>query len=260
MRGLPIEEGIIYPRKGPRDPEVGPDAVLLLVPGLLRDFVAFTGARKVQEGTMALASLYLCQTPGVSPPPALAGPFIGAPQAILGVEKLIALGARRLWFLGWCGSLQPGLTVGHTVLPLSAIPEEGTSPHYPLGGARPGADPLMVEHLEQGLKGAGLPYRKGALWTTDAAYRETPAKVRSYSEQGVLAVEMEVSAILTVACFRGVQAAGLLLVSDELSSLRWRPHFGNPLLREVSAQASEVLWKAVTAATPARQEEVPGRI
>jgi hypothetical protein len=36
---------------------------------------------------------------------------------------------------------------------------------------------------------------------------------------------MELSALCSVAHFRGVALAGILVVSDELSSLDWRPGF-----------------------------------
>ena len=69
---------------------------------------------------------------------------------------------------------------------------------------------------------AGEAFHAGKVWTTDAPYRETEAKVREYGSQGILAVEMEMSALFTVARFRGVALAGLLVVSDELSNLTWR--------------------------------------
>jgi len=65
-------------------------------------------------------------------------------------------------------------------------------------------------------------FHSGKVWTTDAIYRETEAKVLAYGSQGMLAVEMEMSALFTVARFRGVALAGLLIVSDELFTLTWR--------------------------------------
>lgn len=79
----------------------------------------------------------------------------------------------------------------------------------------------------------------GRVWTTDAPYRETLSKVTSYQHQGVLAVEMEMSALMTVAAYRGVKLAGLLVVSDELFNLTWHAGFKNPVFktkRELAAQ------------------------
>ena len=54
-------------------------------------------------------------------PPALsfflAGPAVGAPMAVLTLEKLVALGARRIIVYGWCGSLSETLPIGDILLP-----------------------------------------------------------------------------------------------------------------------------------------------
>jgi len=52
---------------------------------------------------------------------------------------------------------------------------------------------------------------------------------------------MEISALLTVAAYRSVSLAGLLVVSDELSDLKWRPGFSNPLLKKNTRLAGELL-------------------
>ena len=60
----------------------------------------------------------------------LAGPAVGAPMATLCLEKLIALGARRIILYGWCGSLQKDLHAMDVLVPTTGISEEGTSLHY----------------------------------------------------------------------------------------------------------------------------------
>ena len=97
--------------------------------------------------------------------------------------------------------------------------------------------------LERALKDRGLSFSKGEVWTTDAPYRETLEKVRSYQARGILAVEMEFSALMTVALYRAAAMTGLLVVSDELFDLRWRPGFSNPLLKKASRAAGEVLLR-----------------
>jgi uridine phosphorylase len=169
----------------------------------------------------------------------LCGPFTGAPQAVMGLEKIIALGASRLWVLGWCGSLQPFLRVGDLVIPTSAISEEGTSLHYPVPSEARQTDQQLNLTLQEALRKQGEICRMGRVWTTDAPYRETPSKVKSYQDQGVLAVEMEMSALMTVAAYRGVKLASLLVVSDELFNLTWHAGFKHPVFktkRELAAQ------------------------
>ncbi len=237
------DRGIIYPIKGKREPNVGPDVLMVMISSELAHLVQFAKAQEVPFNNMNLFHLYQTRGEAEEIPLTLSGPFFGAPQAVIAMEKLIVLGAKRIWVLGWCGSLQPGLQTGHLVIPTAAISEEGTSTHYPIFDMPLESDPQLNRTLEEALKQHGLSFSKGPVWTTDAVYRETPDKVKAYQAQGLLAVEMEVSALMTLAIFRSVAMAGLLVVSDELSDLKWRPGFSSPLLKENSRAAGEVLVK-----------------
>ena len=61
----------------------------------------------------------------------------------------------------------------------------------------------------------------GKTWTTDAFYRETPAKVKRRKAEGCISVEMEASAFFAVAQFRGVQFAQILYAGDDVSGDKW---------------------------------------
>lgn len=157
----------------------------------------------------------------------LAGPAFGAPAATVLLERLIALGAKAVIGVGSCGSLQPWLTIGSVVIPDSALVEEGTSPHYLASDVAPVPHHGLKLALREGLTLAGLVPVVGRVWTTDAVFRETKAKVRAFQTEGVLAVDMESSALMTVGGFRGIAVACLLVVSDELGSLRWKRGFNS---------------------------------
>ena len=171
----------------------------------------------------------------------IAGPILGAPQSVLVLEKLIALGTRVIVVFGWCGSLQSDLTIGHWVLPTSAHSEEGTSTHYPTDSAICAPDDDLVARLQDYLVQNRFSLRSGAVWTTDAPLRETIGKVRSYGRDGVLAVEMEMSALFHVATYRKVRLAGLLAVSDELFTFKWRPGFRSTRFKRSCHQATAAL-------------------
>ncbi len=176
---------------------------------------------------------------GQSPPMFLAGPAVGAPMAVICLEKLIALGASRIIVCGWCGSLQPDLGVGELVLPTWAISEEGTSAHYPVAG--------KVEssvRLRQALKDSFV-VKEGPIWTTDALYRETREKVVRYGQEGILAVDMECSALMQVAAFRGVELAAVLMVSDLLWQNPWQPGFQGNDFRNRSQELVADLLRCV---------------
>jgi uridine phosphorylase len=236
------DKGIICPVKGHWEPNVGPDALMVMIPSELQYIVRKAKAEKVPFNDKDFYQLYQAKD-GIGSPLSISGPFLGAPHAVIALEKLIVLGAKRVWVLGWCGSLQRELPVGHLLIPTGAVSEEGTSCHYPLGERSCQSDPALNHMLAAALKERGASFSKGEVWTTDALYRETPEKVKTYQARGILAVEMEFSALMTVALYRSVALAGLLVVSDELFDLKWRPGFSNPLLKRASREAGTVLLK-----------------
>lgn len=122
--------------------------------------------------------------------------------------------------------------------------EEGTSRHYPLPGKRIGPSSLLARHLSNALVHQGVTFHEGKIWTTDAPYRETEDKVAAYSSEGALAVEMEMSALFKVALFRGIELAGLLVVSDELGSLSWKRGFDRPEFKKARVMAVDAVLRA----------------
>ena len=163
----------------------------------------------------------------------------------MGLEKIIALGAERIWILGWCGSITPDLRVGDLVIPTMALSDEGTSRHYPVGRRRSRTDNELNRMLMNALAREGQPYQRGTLWTTDAPYRETPRKVLGFRRRGAIAVDMEMSALIRVALYRGVRLAGILAVSDELFTLKWRAGFSDPRLKRSSRLAGRTLLETI---------------
>ena len=156
---------------------------------------------------------------------------VGAPMAVMLLEQLIALGARRFLYLGFCGALDPTLSIGDLFIPLRAVREEGTSYHYLPAGVEPEAAPSITTLIKQEAARLLLDVRQGPLWTTDAPFRETPAKIAAFQADGVRAVDMEISALLSVAVYRDCEVAALLVVSDECYHPVWRPGFGAPEMR-----------------------------
>ena len=241
------EEGLIRPMKGKNDPSIGPDVLLALIPQDLVYLIQHVQPEGAVLHDLAFFRIYQVSGGAIT----LCGPFLGAPQAVMGVEKLIALGAKRVWVLGWCGSLQPDLRIGDLVIPTEAVSEEGTSQHYPIGDNLATTDGGLNQRLETALQKDGYAFKKGPVWTTDAPYRETPGKIRAYRDKGVLAVEMEMSALMTLAVFRSIRLTGLLVVSDELFDLKWRTGFGDPKFKAISRRAAELLLQLMTSGNDA---------
>jgi len=148
-------------------------------------------------------------------------PGVGAPLAAALREEVIALGARALIACGGGGVLDPLLPVGHLILPIAAIRDEGTSYHYLPPAREVAASPAGVAALSETLRDHDMPYTVGKTWTTDAFYRETPAKVARRRAEGCLTVEMEAAALFAVAQFRGVTLAQILYAGGDSSGATW---------------------------------------
>jgi len=236
---MPPQRVIIEPRKEASEYNVPDTAIMTFVQADMNLFRERT-AEVIRVQKQITGRILECRTSsGISL--ALAGPVLGAPQAVILLEKLIALGARYIFCMGWCGSIAASVAIGDLVLARNALSEEGTSPHYPVGNKKVEASGLLMRYLADALSRRGCPFHQGRIWTTDAIFRETENKVLSYAREGILAVDMEISALFTVGLFRGVHVAGLLAVSDELGTLRWRPGFRSPAFRQARISAVEVI-------------------
>lgn len=234
------EEVVIEPRREPGEPEVRGAGLLLINPLEVR----LAGKLAQTAGWRRHATF-----PGQLQVPSegkgwLLGPAMGGPLAVMALEKIIALGAEAVISVGWCGSLQPELVPGAILLPTEAVSEEGTSAHYPLSGGGWQADESLRRRLAANLTGCGFSVQVGPVWTTDAPYRETRAKVAAYRRRGICGVEMEFAALARVAQFRQVPLASVLLVSDLLpgDDESWEPAFRRRDFADQSRRLLEALW------------------
>ena len=221
------EKGIIEPRIGSNETRIADWAVIAMTIMDVKSCLHPLG-KKGKGRFFYNSSLYL-EASG-SKLPSVAGPFLGAPQAVLAMEKLIALGAKKILSFGLCGALQPDIEIGDLIIPGFAISEEGVSQHYPLSGTKPGISKIFKDTALEILTPLGIKLHTGGIWTTDAPFRETPAKVRDFQEKGILAVDMEFSALLNVAAFRGIDILSVMVVSDLLHDFKWRHGFKKKIL------------------------------
>jgi uridine phosphorylase len=171
-------------------------------------------------------------------------PGVGSALAAGLLEEVIAFGCRKFIACGGCGVLDKEIAVGHLIVPVSALRDEGVSYHYLPPGREVDASPAGVAAIEQVLKAHRLAYRLGKTWTTDAPYRETRAKVQRRRAEGCLTVEMEAAAFFAVAQFRGVTFAQILYGGDDVSGMgAWetRDWHGQASVRE------KLFWLAAEA-------------
>jgi uridine phosphorylase len=232
-------EEIVSPRKDRKDPPIGSVAVMVAIQKDLALIRRTMGIGGKALSSIVTSKLYRARRGdrGVT----LVGPVLGAPHAVLVLEKLIVLGARRILFFGWCGSIHESVKNGDFVVPEKAVIGEGTSVYYPSKNkdTRPASD--MFKAIKDGLQDFSIPCHTGSVWSTDAPYRETRHKILSLQREGVIGVDMEVSALFSAAQFRRVECGALLVVSDELASLRWKPGFSSIRFQKSRKKAAEVV-------------------
>jgi uridine phosphorylase len=148
-------------------------------------------------------------------------PGVGGALAAGLLEEAIAYGCRKFIVCGGCGVLEKDIAVGHLIVVSSAVRDEGVSYHYLPPGREVQAHPSGVAALEATLRQQGVPYRVGKTWTTDAPYRETPAKIAARKSEGCLTVEMEAASLIAAAQFRDVVLGQVLYGGDDLSGGEW---------------------------------------
>lgn len=239
-----LSDGIVNPVKEKNSPNLGPVAIMVSTQADLRLFCSLTGLDEEKYRNLFVSRLYVGNT--AEEGFAVVGPFVGAPYATMLLETLIAWGVERIIFFGWCGAISHDVKIGDIIIPTGAIIDEGTSKHYHQkkdGVSRPSS--YILKNTKKALKKGGLSFHKGIVWSTDAIYRETCEKVIYYQEKDILAVEMELSALFTVGNFRNVQMGGILVVSDELSTLTWRPGFREQCFKESRKAVVEVIKEII---------------
>jgi uridine phosphorylase len=165
---------------------------------------------------------------------ALATNFVGAPAAAMVFEELIACGASKVFEVGTAGGLQPFLDPGDIIIVTEALCDEGTSCQYPRGKRTSKPSSCLKQLIVEALDEKGVQPSEGPVLTTDGVYRETREKLARFRKAGVLAIDMETSALYNVAEHRGVEIASALVISDLLTDCRWQPAFGDTrVLRNV---------------------------
>lgn len=160
---------------------------------------------------------------------------IGGSYAVLVAEQLLASGARMIFGLTSAGRVSSSLRIPSLVIATAAIRDEGTSFHYLPPSRSVAAPPGPVAPLASELKQLRLPVYEGVVWTTDAPYRETRQQIDQYSDEGVLAVEMQAASLFALAQVRNAQIAVVAHVSNATD------HEGEPFDRGPAAESVQIL-------------------
>lgn len=141
---------------------------------------------------------------------------IGSPQAALVINCLAYLkNLKTVIMLGMCGGIDDVLEEGDFIVPSAAIRGEGASNDY-LPPEFPAIPASSVNLYCLGaVRQIGLTPRCGIIYTTDRRLWEFDKKFVEYlRHQRILAIDMELATLFSVAYHYAVPIGSIMLVSD----------------------------------------------
>lgn len=146
------------------------------------------------------------------------GTGMGIPTTSIYVNELISeYGVKHLMRVGTCGAMQEHVHVRDVVLAQASCTDSSMNRHVfkdydfsPIASF-----PLLKTAYEKGTE-KGLKLHVGNIFSSDMFYRDDKSIVGKMMEYGVLAVEMETTALYSLAAKFGVHALTILTVSDHL--------------------------------------------
>jgi len=178
---------------------------------------------------------------------------IGSPSAAIAVEELARIGAETFLRVGSCGTIDPDVDVGDLVITTGAVRGEGTSDEYVRGDYPAVADHAVVSALVAAAERLGYTYHCGLTMSTDSFYAGqarpgyegfeaagSASLLDDLREVNVTNVEMEASAILTLANVYGLRAGAVCTVFANRSTGEFRTE-GEARAAEVGSLAAALL-------------------
>lgn len=167
---------------------------------------------------------------------------VGAPGAAVCFEELAKGGVQVIIRVGTAGSYQKEIETGSLVISSAAVRQDGLTSQLVPAGFPAVANRYVVDALVQaaGANASDLKVFEGITLTLDVFYSgvlEFPHKL--YQKAGVLAVEMENTALFVIAALRGMKAGSILAIdgyadADLLES--YNPHT-NVMAQAIEAEA-----------------------
>lgn len=146
------------------------------------------------------------------------GSGMGMPSLSIYVNELInEFGVKNLMRIGSCGGLQPDLGLRDVILAQTASTDSSMNKIRFNGmDFAPCASFTLLKTAYDNAVKLDIPVRVGNILSEDSFYSEDQDDWKLWAKYGVLAVEMESSALYTLAARFGVNALSILTVSDNL--------------------------------------------
>ncbi len=144
------------------------------------------------------------------------GRVVGASFAVLVAEELIESGCKLIVSLTSAGQIVPAGPPPYFVIIDRALRDEGASYHYAPPSEFADGDPALIAAAANAVSRLRQRCVVGASWTTDAPFRETAEAIEAAHAKGILAVEMEASALYAFARAKGVRLLCLAHVTNTM--------------------------------------------
>lgn len=142
---------------------------------------------------------------------------MGCPSAGIVFEELIMLGATRLVRVGTCGGFHGKVAMGDTVIGVSATADDATPLRYAqMEGYAPTATFTLAETAARLAREGDATVHIGPIVTSGMFYDPDPTTFDRWNRLGHLGVEMEAAMMYTIAAVKGIEALGIMTVSDIL--------------------------------------------
>ena len=147
------------------------------------------------------------------------GCAVGASFAVLVAEEMFASNCQLLVSITSAGQITATRNPPYFILIDKALRDEGTSYHYLPPSDYSNINEGLLTRLTNSLPASSIPITVGATWTTDAPFRETESAINHSRALGILAVEMEASALYAFAQAKHKLVICLAHVTNQMASI-----------------------------------------
>lgn len=157
---------------------------------------------------------------------------MGSPCVAIGLEEMRSAGVHTVIRVGTTGAVGPGPRLGDAIIAHGAVRTEGTSRAYIDLEYPAVADLDVVNALRQAARAAKHPHHVGIVESADAYYagawlgEQAEPRAERLRRAGLLAIEMEASALFVVGRLQGMRTGCILCLREEFTEAGQRKQAG----------------------------------
>jgi uridine phosphorylase len=154
---------------------------------------------------------------------------VGGPGAVCMFQELAMAGVSTIIRAGTAGGVVEEIQDGDLVIATAAVREDGVSDYMAPTPYPSFATPEVVLALQQATRASGHAWHRGVVWTKALFFPGVlTSPTETYKQAGVIAIEMELSALLVMAGLKRLRAGGILAIDGNparrSSQAEYNPH------------------------------------